>query len=126
MPHPAGQRTTPRHLTLELAFPPLAADLDGVAVHVRIEDVGEADAPARLLLQRDFRLVRVSRDARKAALEIDIPDLGNVALPAIRVHVDLSGAGASSAKTTSQRIGFRIAGAHRCLWAYHVTAVDDV
>jgi hypothetical protein len=94
MPHPAGQRTIPRRLILELAFPPLAADLDGVAVHVRIEDVGEADAPARLLLQRDFRLVRVSRDARKAALEIDIPDLGNVALPAIRVHVDLSGAGA--------------------------------
>ena len=94
MPHPAGQGTTPRHLKLELAFPPLAADLDGVAVHVRIEDVGEADAPARLLLQRDFRAVRVARDVRKVTLGIDIPDLGDVALPAIRVHVDRTSAGA--------------------------------
>jgi hypothetical protein len=94
MPHPAGQQLTPRHLTLELAFPPLAADLDGVAVHVSIEDVGEADAPARLLLRRDFRPVRVPRDARKATLEIAVPDLGDVARPAIRVHVDRNGAGA--------------------------------
>ena len=94
MPHSAGQSSIPRHLTLELAFPPLAADLDGVAVHVRIEDVGEADAPARLLLQRDFLDMSVARHARKATLEIDVPDLGDAALPAIRVHVDTTGAGA--------------------------------
>jgi hypothetical protein len=94
MPRRAGRKSTPRHLTLDLAFPPLTAGLDGVAVHVQVEDVGESDAPARLLLQRDFPDVRVARTARRATLEIDIPDLGDAALPAIRVHVDLTGAGA--------------------------------
>lgn len=52
MSRSAGHGPQVRRLAVELTFPPLAADLDGVAVHVRVEDIGEADAPARLLLQR--------------------------------------------------------------------------
>jgi hypothetical protein len=90
MPSTTGH---PDHLTLVLRFPPLARDLSGVAVHVVVEDVGEADVSAPRLGGADFTGLEVSRALGRLQLELDLPDLSGALTPAIRVHVDRSGAG---------------------------------
>ncbi len=80
-------------VTLELHFPPLPADLDGVTVHVTVEDVGEADVRAPRLGHADFTGVRVPRSTACAAIAIDLPDLRGAAVPALRVHVEKAGGG---------------------------------
>jgi putative lipoprotein len=80
-------------LILDLRFPPLSADLANAVVHLTVEDVGEADAPARVLFERDFTHIRVSREDRTVRIECDLPDLRGAVRPAIRLHVDTSGTG---------------------------------
>jgi hypothetical protein len=83
-------------LKLDLIFPPLAGDLAGAVIHIYVEDVGEADAPAPLYAKAEFTDVRVARDAGKLTLHVDLPDLHDALRPAIRVHVDTSRTGAMS------------------------------
>jgi hypothetical protein len=83
-------------LELDLIFPPLAGDLAGAIVHVYIEDVGEADAPAPLYAQSQYTNVQMARDAGKLTLHVDLPDLRAAIRPAIRVHVDTSRTGTMS------------------------------
>lgn len=78
---------------LELHFPPLPADLDGVSIHVTVEDVGEADVRAPELGRADFTGIRVPRSTACAAVPIELPDLRGAAVPALRVHVDIAGGG---------------------------------
>lgn len=80
-------------LQLDLIFPPLAGDLAGADVHVYIEDVGEADAPAPLYAQSKFTNVQIARDAGQLTLHVDLPDLRAAIRPAIRVHVAISRTG---------------------------------
>jgi hypothetical protein len=80
-------------LRLELRFPPLARDLHGVAVHVIVEDVGEADAPASRLGGADFTGRVIRRDDGRLSLELPLPDLTGADVPAVRVHVDRTGSG---------------------------------
>jgi hypothetical protein len=93
---PNGQRPTARarRLRLDLIFPPLADSLEDIVVHVIVEDLGEADAPAPLLHRRDFPSLRIGQERLVQTLELDLPDLATAALPVIRVHVDRSGSGA--------------------------------
>lgn len=80
-------------LEIDLMFPPLSADLSDVVVHVWVEDIGEADAPAPAFLEQRFANINVSRHVRTARLKIELPDLHDAMRPAVRVHVDASGTG---------------------------------
>jgi hypothetical protein len=83
----------PDQLRLELHFPPLARDLEDVVVHVVVEDVGEADAPAPRLGGADVTGKTIRRSDGRLSLELPLPDLAGAAVPAVRIHVDRTGAG---------------------------------
>jgi hypothetical protein len=87
------QDSHPDRLALELRFPPLDRDLEGVVIHVVIEDVGEADAPAPRLGGADVTGKTIRRDDGRLRLDLPLPDLAGAAVPAVRIHVDRTGAG---------------------------------
>lgn len=84
-----GRAGTEHRVTLELDLPPLDG---GAVVHVVVEDVAEADAPAPELWRTDVQDLRVSADGT-TRVEVDLPTFTAARQPALSVHVDRTGSG---------------------------------
>lgn len=87
------QLTGERRLTLNLQFPEPPSLAGRVSVHVVVEDVGEADAPAPVLYETEVHDLVIGLDGNVEPFELAIPDVGDAVEPAIRVHVDQGATG---------------------------------
>lgn len=85
--------TGKRLLTLQLQFPEPPSLAGRFSVHVVVEDVGEADAPAPVLYKTEVHELAIGPDGQVEPFELAIPDVGNAVEPAIRVHVDQGATG---------------------------------
>jgi putative lipoprotein len=114
-PSPSTPPASP--LVLVLEAPPGADPIGQAVVHVVVEDVGEADAPAPTLLRRDFVGIPIDGVDASTHLELSLPNLSGAITPAVRIHVDRSGSGAIEPGDliNTARVEIPLAGERRCV-----------
>ena len=81
---------------LRIHFDGLIADLANADIIIHIEDVSEADAPARELARHNRRLSVVRHNDPVVVLELERPVAAPGSQVAVRIHVDRDGDGAIS------------------------------
>jgi uncharacterized lipoprotein YbaY len=75
----------------DIEFEELTSPIDGATIHVRVEDVSRADAPATRLAEqviRDLMLRGPGRTTVPFSVQASLPDPNGQYV--VRVHVDLS------------------------------------
>jgi len=82
--------------SLRIVFEEMPADLLGADLHIYLEDISEAGAPARILTERTISNAIVSRGQPVYATSIHVPEFDSTARVSLRVHVDASRSGTTT------------------------------
>ena len=83
--------------SLSIVFDDLDADLVGVDLHIYFEDISEAGAPSKLLVQRAISKVTIPRSQPVYPASLEAPVFDSGAQVSVRVHVDTSRSGTTTA-----------------------------
>jgi uncharacterized lipoprotein YbaY len=85
---------TPVTVEGDIEFEDLTSPIDGATIHIRVEDVSRADAPAIRLVEQvisDVMLMGPGRVSVPFSMQVSLPDPNGQY--SLRVHVDLRGNG---------------------------------
>ena len=78
---------------LMIVFDELDTNLVGVDLHIYVEDIGEADAPSKLLDHKTIPNVTIRGQPPVYVARLEAPPLGDNAQVSIRVHADTDRSG---------------------------------
>lgn len=85
-----------KHAKTRIHFEDLFQDLNNVDIHIYVEDLSEADAPAKILLEKHLEGVSIRQGEAVFYTDVVYPDVSLDVTLFMRVHVDTTGSGTMS------------------------------